>query len=223
MVACQKGVFFVPMLLVENIRISIFISYSHDSESHRANVLSLSDRLKAEGLDCEIDRYVEGNSPERGWPIWMEERLRLSDFVLITCTETYLRRCEGREIKGSGLGVIFESILLLENLYENGFINTKFIPIVFDEKDFQFIPAPLKSFTRYNISRELDYKSLYRRLTKQIEIVKPPLGKIVVLPSAVNLISTSIFDEISSIKSNESIDRNLVWILNLLGLKMILS
>lgn len=168
-------------------KISVFISYSHDSENHRENVLSLSDRLITEGIDCEIDRYVEGESPEKGWPIWMEEKLKLSDYVLIVCSEDYLKKCEGKVPRGVGLGVIFESVLLLEQIYENGFVNKKFIPIVIESSDAQFVPTPLKPFTRYNVAIEDEYKLLYRRLTNQIEIVKPELGDIIILPSAVNL------------------------------------
>ena len=76
---------------MKSMSVSVFIRYSHDSESHRERVLSLSDRLITEGIDCEIDRYVEGESPERGWPVWMEEKLRTSDYVLVVCSENYLK------------------------------------------------------------------------------------------------------------------------------------
>lgn len=33
----------------------VFISYSHDSEEHKDRVLALSDRLRADGIDCIID------------------------------------------------------------------------------------------------------------------------------------------------------------------------
>jgi SEFIR domain-containing protein len=34
-----------------------FISYSQDSIEHMERVVKLSDRLRAEGLDCDIDQY----------------------------------------------------------------------------------------------------------------------------------------------------------------------
>ncbi len=48
----------------------VFISYSHDSEAHKARVLALADRLRhAGGVEAIIDRYVEP-FPQVGWPTW---------------------------------------------------------------------------------------------------------------------------------------------------------
>jgi hypothetical protein len=33
----------------------VFISYSHDSEAHRERVLALSERLRADGIDADLD------------------------------------------------------------------------------------------------------------------------------------------------------------------------
>jgi len=44
----------------------VFISYSHDSREHMDRVLELSNRLRADGIDCHIDQY-EMSLPE-GWP-----------------------------------------------------------------------------------------------------------------------------------------------------------
>ena len=44
----------------------IFISYSHDSSRHQARVSALSNRLRADGFDCNIDQYEV--SPDEGWP-----------------------------------------------------------------------------------------------------------------------------------------------------------
>lgn len=49
---------------------NIFISYSHDSAEHCEFVRGLSDRLRKEGLNCQIDLYINGSPPE-GWQRWM--------------------------------------------------------------------------------------------------------------------------------------------------------
>ena len=41
----------------------VFISYSHDSKEHAERVLSLSDRLRRDGVDSQIDQY-ELSPPE---------------------------------------------------------------------------------------------------------------------------------------------------------------
>ncbi|MEH2248567.1 SEFIR domain-containing protein [Nostoc sp.] len=37
----------------------VFISYSHDSPEHKNQVLILANRLRTEGVDCNIDQYEE--------------------------------------------------------------------------------------------------------------------------------------------------------------------
>ncbi len=72
----------------------IFISYSHDSDEHRDFVRAISDRMRGEGLDCQIDQYINGFPPE-GWQHWMEKQIELADFVLLVCTPNYLKRYRG--------------------------------------------------------------------------------------------------------------------------------
>lgn len=158
---------------------SVFISYAHDNEIHKAKVLELANKLTMEGLDCWIDRYVEGsNPPKRGWPQWMEEKIRLSDFVLVVPSPKYKDRFEGKEKIGVGKGGKFESILILNQLYENDTINDKFYSVIVSNGDEKDIIAPLMPFTRYNVTTEKGYDQLYGLLTNQSEIVRPQVGKI---------------------------------------------
>ena len=158
----------------------VFISYTHDSEQHKEKALSLANRLNEEGLDCWIDRYVEDSTPERGWPMWMEEKVRTSKFVLVVGSANYLARYEGRAKSGEGLGAKFESVLATQWLYENEMLNTKFIPVIFDGEDKDNIPFTLRPYSRYNLEGNRDYESLYRRLTDQAKIKKPSVGRLVV-------------------------------------------
>jgi SEFIR domain len=59
----------------------VFISYSHDSREHIDRVLALSNRLRADGIDCHIDQYEE--SPSEGWPRWMVNQIEDASFVLV--------------------------------------------------------------------------------------------------------------------------------------------
>jgi hypothetical protein len=156
--------------------IKVFISYSHDSKEHSNRVLALSNRLRDDGLDCMIDQYVE--APPEGWPIWMKNQIKESDFVIIVCTETYYRRAEGKEKPGKGLGVKWESVLTIQDIYENDSENRRFIPVLFKPGDAQHRPEPLKPTNYYCIDTQDGYEKLYRRLTDQHLEVPPPLGKI---------------------------------------------
>lgn len=76
-------------------RPQVFIS----SETHRDGVLALSERLRQDGIETILDRYVNGTPPE-GWPRWTLNRLDASDRVLLICTPTYDRRFRGHEEPG---------------------------------------------------------------------------------------------------------------------------
>lgn len=158
----------------------VFISYSHDSIEHMERVRSLADRLRSEGVDCDIDQYEE--TPPEGWPRWMGRKISDSKFVLVICTEAYFNRFEGKEVKGKGLGAVWEGGIVLNSLYELGGANMKFIPVVFDYADRHFIPTPLKATTYYNLGKSSGHEDLYRRLTGQPKVKKPALGKLRALP-----------------------------------------
>jgi hypothetical protein len=160
----------------------VFISYSHDSEQHSQRVLALANQLRQHGVDAEIDQYE--TRPAQGWPRWCEEQLRPenSEHVLVVCTETYLQRIEGKVPADEGLGVFWEGNVIYSYLYKQK-SNTRFIPIVFDRKDEANIPLPLQDATRYRIGAfefsDAGYKALYRELTHQPAVERPPLGEVV--------------------------------------------
>jgi hypothetical protein len=160
----------------------VFISYSHDSEQHSQRVLALANQLRQHGVDAELDQYE--TRPPQGWPRWCEEQLRPenSEHVLVVCTETYLNRIEGKVPANEGLGVFWEGDVIYSYLYEQK-SNARFIPLVFDRGDETYIPRPLKGATRYRIGAfdfsDTGYEALYRELTHQPAVEKPPLGEVV--------------------------------------------
>ena len=157
----------------------IFISYSHDSDSHRASVLALANHLRQDGLNCTIDQYINGFPPE-GWQRWMETQIEQADFVLVVCTPLYLKRYRGLDDDG-GRGVTFEGVVISQTLYDAYHRNTKFVPVLPDEGDFEDVPLPLKGFSAFRVDQ--DYEGLYRYLTKQAVVVMPDLGAPVTLGS----------------------------------------
>ena len=148
----------------------VLISYSHDSDAHAQLVRQLADKLRGDGVDCVIDQYI--TNPSQGWPLWMDEQVEKAKFVLVLFTQRYAEK--SREPKKSG--VRFESVLILQDLYEAGMINDKFIPILFDPADSQHIVKWLKPFNHYAVSNGAGYESLLRRLLDDPAVVMPPLG-----------------------------------------------
>jgi hypothetical protein len=165
----------------------VFISYSHDSPEHNERVLQLSNTLRSHGIDAELDRYHV--RPAKGWPYWCEEQLRPENaaFVLMICTETYLKRVQDKVPADEGRGVFWEGSIIYDYLY-NAKGNTRFIPILFSDGDPRFIPVPIRDHTRYRVAAfdftDAGYPELYRELTGQPLVTKPPLGEVINLGKA---------------------------------------
>lgn len=154
----------------------VFISYSHDSSEHKERVLQLSNRLRSEGIDCNIDQYE--TSPSIGWPLWMKKQIKEADFVLVVCTDVYEKRFEREEETETGLGAKWESSILAQELYDAEAKNNKFIPVIFSFEDLEYIPVVLRGATHYNLDNGEAYEELYARLTGQKLILKPNIGKL---------------------------------------------
>jgi hypothetical protein len=158
----------------------VFISYSHDGCDHENTVLELADRLRNEGVDANLDLYEP--VPLEGWPQWTERQIQDADFVLVICTEPYYRKVADEVPQGTGLGVVWEAKLIYQQLYDNP-ANDRFLPVVFRQGDVRFIPTPLQSKTRYDLSDSKNYEALYRHITGQPSVLKPELGRLKALPA----------------------------------------
>ncbi len=156
--------------------ITVFISYSHDSDAHRERVLGLSERLREDGITTILDQYVNG-SPAEGWERWMMNGLDSSTFVLCVCTETYNHRFLGHEEFDQGKGVDWEGMLLTRKLYNSRSTSNKFIPVLFDNADKAFVPEPL-GLTFYVLDSEKNYQGLYDVLLDQSGIEPAIVGKL---------------------------------------------
>ena len=167
--------------LVMERMLKTFISYSHDSVDHKRLVRDLADRLRTEGIECSFDQYEE--SPEEGWIAWMERELTTSSHVIVVCSQGYFQKFK-RDVTGHGKGVKWEGAIITQELYEAEGKNRKFIPVVLEQADREFIPRVLRPYTHYNVSTKQGYEFLYRRLTKQPHVEKPPLGKVIKFPSS---------------------------------------
>lgn len=155
----------------------VFISYSHDSLQHKGKVLTLANNLRIRGIEAELDQYYDDVPPPEGWPRWMERQVRVSDFVIIVCTESYLKKSRGDSEPGAGLGVNWECLLTYQQLYNTGTVNTKFLPVVLHDSDIKFIPEPLQGTTWYLAHVRSGSEALCRRLLGHTKTQKPPLGR----------------------------------------------
>lgn len=138
----------------------VFISYSHDSEEHKARVLALAERLRQDGIDAWLDQYENG-TPEQTWPRWMMDQLDRAAFVLVVYTETYYRRFRGHEVPGKGMGADWEGALITQEIYDDKNRTVRFVPVALASVEEKFIPDPLRGRTRYVLTSEPQYQALY--------------------------------------------------------------
>jgi hypothetical protein len=153
----------------------VFISYSQDSEILADKVLELSNYFREQGIDCDIDQYYE--SPSEGWPRWMDNQIENSDYVLILGSKGYLDKEKFQVDSGTGRGVKWEINSIFQKLYNSDSLNDKFIPIVFEDADFSYIPTPLQGSTYYNVENLIRKEKLVNRLFGYMGVKKPNLGK----------------------------------------------
>jgi len=156
-------------------RLGVFLSYSHDSDAHREMVLSLAERLRRDGVDAQVDQYVNG-TPEQGWPRWMLDRLDEAAFVLVVCTETYYRRFRGHEMPGRGKGADWEGALITQEIYAARSRTVKFVPVLLTAGQEGFVPEPLRGHTHYELTSEEGYQGLYRFLLGRAAAAPSSLG-----------------------------------------------
>jgi hypothetical protein len=154
----------------------VFVSYSWDSDDHVRRVLSLAQSLRRGGVDVWADKFEQG-SPRVGWPQWCYEQVAGADHVLVACTETYHLRVMRQDSPGAGRGATWEGMILTNAIYDQTGGQNKFIPIVFDEADKQYVPYFLHGQSVYNVSVSHSLSDLYARLTGQHTIAPEPVGQ----------------------------------------------
>ena len=111
----------------------VFLSYSHDSEAHKAWVLQLAERLRYGGVEVTLDQWQVrfGEDVVR----FMDQGIREADRVLMVCTANYVATAEER--KG---GAGYEGMIVTGHV-ARATDTIKFVPIVRDNPAEPLIPA----------------------------------------------------------------------------------
>jgi len=149
----------------------VFISYSHDSPTHKQWTRKLAADLRSNGVDVIIDQW--DLSPGDDIASFMEQGLKQADRVVVVCSKNYVERANS----GQG-GVGYEKMIVTAELIDN--LGTKkFIPIIRGSGD-----PPVPTFLGYRLYIDFEdddkYKSSLETLLREIHNVpdpgKPPIG-----------------------------------------------
>ena len=146
----------------------VFISYSWDSEDHKAWVLDFATRLRGDGIDTILDQthlLLGGRTPE-----FMERSVRDSRSVLVICTEGYKRRFDART---GGAG--YEGHIITAEILSSAGTN-KFIPVLRRGNWTNAVPTALGGIYGIDLSTESVEK--YRELVRHLRGINnvPPVG-----------------------------------------------
>jgi hypothetical protein len=139
---------------------SVFISYSQDSDAHKARVSAFVQRLKSDGLDVAFDQDVPPGGPPEDWNVWSEGQVTAGGKVLMVFTERYYARYLSKEAPGVGCGATFEARIIRQILIQASFINNRFRVVLLSSADDQYVPYELRAFQRYNIESPTSYQEL---------------------------------------------------------------
>lgn len=151
---------------------SVFISYSHDSETHKAWVLRLAIDLRERGVDATLDQWEL--VPGQDVAAFMQKGILQADRVLLVCSSTYVSKAEA----GTG-GVGFERLIVTGEVVQN--IDTrKFIPLVRGNAAEPRVPRFLGPRLYIDFNDDAAYEAKREELLRELLgaplAVKPPLG-----------------------------------------------
>lgn len=157
----------------------VFISYSHDSETHKARVLALAQALRRHGIDVELDQFHTHRIVD--WPNWCREQMQKADIVLCICTTDYRNRINRDAPPEEGKGVYWEGTLLIKEFYRKKG-NDRFLAVLLAPESKDSIPDFLQNETYCQLTNfdksDAGFVQLYRILTGQPGAVPEPLGPV---------------------------------------------
>jgi len=141
------------------------MSYSWDSDKHKAWVAQFAANLRNDGVDVTLDQWhlVPGDQ----LPAFMERAVRESNFVLIICTSRYKERSDNR----SG-GVGYEGDIMSGEVLTQG-NQRKFIPILRQSPWQQVAPSWLAGKYYIDLSENPYAETQYRDLITTLLGTRP--------------------------------------------------
>lgn len=150
-----------------------FVSYSHEDQDHDSWVLELASSLRKNGVDVALDKW--DLKPGHDTTLFMESRIRDSDFVILVCTPEYAKKSN---VPRGGVG--YEKNIISAEMLQSQDLRPKFIPVL-RKGDFQTaLPTYLGSKFAIDCRESRNQDEALAELLGAIYDVsiasKPPLG-----------------------------------------------
>lgn len=153
--------------------IKVFISYSHDSDEHKAWVLQLSSDLRLHGINAILD--VWDLRIGKDLRLFMEHGLSEAELVVCVCSQSYVEKAD-QGIRGTG----YEMSIMTQDLLSD--TNVEFIiPIIRNNQMERKTPIAFGSKLYIDFSDDSQYLANYDKLLQRIynqDVAKrPALGE----------------------------------------------
>jgi hypothetical protein len=173
------------MVRAPDTRPRVFVSYAHDTEDHKAQVLRLCQVLRDQGIDARLDTYDDNE--RRDWGVWYIEQVTRADFVFVIASRGYRIAGDGQAAATCNRGVQSEAALLRDLLHADRPTWTrKILPVVLPGRSVDEIPLFLQPHfaSRYIVAEvsASGIEQLLRTITGQPAHPQPDLGDIPELP-----------------------------------------
>lgn len=151
-----------------------FISYSWDDHNHENWVVSFANRLRSDGVDAMLDKFLLQTSTVN-FNHMMIDHIMKSEYVIIILTENYATKANQRQ---GGVG--FETSLMIPQLKTN---KDKVILIMRHKGDYtKVFPYHMQDYYAIDFtdddSYETKFSELLHRIYKVCKVKIAPLGPI---------------------------------------------
>ena len=136
---------------------SLFFSYKHEDNTHKARVLAFADMLQhlggAYGVSVVLDQYFASHNPagpDEGWEIWSENQAIRSDYVLVVASRQYHEGYNLNHDPKTAPGIIPEIFIIRKRVRHDGYKPHTIRPIILQQSDLNYIPDALTHLQRFD-------------------------------------------------------------------------